>query len=237
MSEEKTSAAEHAAFLKFLIKYGKSHRNGFDVQFVKEYHALTYDFTGSKEFAFDMHNMASWIGILPANILRDIIKNEKNGFILGTDYVLEEWTRRGPENLRLRPVKLTESCFINIALMAPGEKGKQVRAYYIWLESALKVYMREAIGERTKRIVELETHLKSKTTIKSIQKTVDKNGGGTIYVFPSTSALTDAIRLGYTEDYIERMKKHNSPRASPSSHCSRCAQICPHALRDSQSTR
>ncbi len=52
-----------------------------------------------------------------------------------------------------------------VAMLAPGNVGRKVRKYYIWLESALKTYLREQMNARSQRILELEAHLKAKDTL------------------------------------------------------------------------
>ena len=210
------SDSEHKAFLDFLLDYAKTHRQGFDRKFVKEYYAIMFEFTGSSEFVYDMHRLAEWIKMPPNNVFSHTIKHPKSGFVEGKDYIVEQWTRRGPSNLRIRPVKLTEQCFIGVAMMAPGEVGQKVRQYYIWLESALKLYMRQEVGDRSDRILELEQHLKSKESIKAIASSNEKQDGhGSIYILPASENLKDAVRMGRTTEFINRMQKHNSPRASP----------------------
>ena len=81
-------------------------------------------------------------------LLKNVIRNAKNGFVENTDYIYHAWTR-DDNNLRYRPVKLTESCFIEVAMMAPGDIGKNLRRHYIWLEGALKAFLKKNLTSRS----------------------------------------------------------------------------------------
>lgn len=196
--------------MAFLIKLAKHKKKDFNVEFVREFHALTFKHIGTSDLVFDLHELSKWIHMTPGNILHNILKCKKLAFEENVDFKIEENWARGPSNLRYKPIKLTHNTFVSVILMMRNGQGEQARRYYIWLEEALHQYLRGELDKRTARVLELESHLKAKNSYKAIEQKESM-----IYVFPATEIAKDVFRLGQTTSFLKRMRSHNSPRASP----------------------
>ena len=209
-SSEPPSTSEEAAFVSFLMHHSKKNGKDFNLEFVQEFHKLTFNSIGSNQMHFDLHHLSKWVDMTPGNILHNILRNKKLGYAENVDFTIEEKWSRDMNNLRYKPIKMTHHTFVSVLLMMHNEAGQLARKYYIWLEEALQLYLKGELTKRTGRILELETHLKAKNAYKQMQEKES-----VVYVFPATENAKDAFRIGQSTDFVRRMRTHNSPRASP----------------------
>jgi phage anti-repressor protein len=104
------------------------------------------------EFIINIEFVFKWIGFARKDHAKRLLEKY---FIIDSDYKITLNSLISPpkgENLKLdikkegRPVEvilLTPNCFKQLCLLANTDKGKQVRLYYIKMESVLMKYLKE----------------------------------------------------------------------------------------------
>ena len=131
---------------KYIIK-----NSDLDQKMVKK---LSSQLTEADQF-IDMNDIKEWFGYKKKQTVKDILLNDKYGFIENTDYKLELFkpkTGRPGETIYLSVD--TIKC---ICLMAPTEESQKFRRYYIEMERLFKQYVSTEVQNKlTNPIPEIE---------------------------------------------------------------------------------
>lgn len=103
----------------------------------KEFMSKIWDYVTNASKFIPYNDIKEWIGFKQKKSIEDILKNDKYGFIEGTDYKIEKIKK---ENIckPINEIFLTAESFKCICLMSPSKEGQKFRKYFIEIEKSLK---------------------------------------------------------------------------------------------------
>ena len=180
------------------------------------------------EFVINIEFAFKWIGLARKDVCKRLLEKH---FIIDLEYTINTTVFHNKvENIKLknpdgRPTEIilmTPTTFKQLCIIAHTEKGKQIRLYYIKMESILMKYLKEKNEINEKIILEnekllLEANQTNKNLGYALQTEKEKNArmlsrrvnkeepGQVVYIYKESEFK---YKIGETRDINQREKDH-----------------------------
>ena len=182
-------------FIDFLKKYST-----IPNQFLDDFFKLfNYESNNTKEKIINSNNVIKWLDIHKHNFKKTL----KKSYIKDIDYSISKTQKlKGTGGQKNEIIMITIDCFKMICQSTQSKKGKEVRRYFIEVESLLNKYKNYIIDGMKEKINKLEKDQKPK-----INPTE-----GVIYIFQTPNSKENSLyKIGRAKDLKKRLQSHQSP--------------------------
>ena len=183
------------SFVDFLKKYST-----ISNQFLDDFFKLfNYETDCDKEKIVNIDDVKLWLNVQKHKLKETLVKTYKKNI----DYEIKKvFKPKGTGGQKKEIIMLTINCFKKICQSTQSIKGKEVREYFIQVESLLNKYKNYIINGMKEKINKLEKNQKPKVNPEK----------GVIYIFQTPNSTENSLyKIGRTKDLKKRLQSHQSP--------------------------
>jgi phage anti-repressor protein/predicted GIY-YIG superfamily endonuclease len=183
------------SFIDFLKKFSTI-PNLFLEDFFK---LFNYESINNTEKIVNANDVIKWLKIHKHNLKKTLQKS----YIKDVDYVITKTQKlKGIGGQKNEIIIMSINCFKKICQSTQSIKGKEVREYFIQVESLLNKYKNYIINGMKEKINKLEKNQKPKVNPEK----------GVIYIFQTPNSTENSLyKIGRTKDLKKRLQSHQSP--------------------------